>query len=84
MSKRPRRERSSLQKAALLKKHHVDKVPVSDVCDEAELQPSEFYHWQRHLFEPFGGSAAQGQRAERPGPARPLDRAGGAREEALR
>jgi transposase-like protein len=51
MSKRTRRKHSSQQKAALLKKHHVDKVPVSDVCNDAELQPSVFYHWQRHLFE---------------------------------
>lgn len=51
MSKRTRRKHSSQQKAALLKKHHVDKVPVSDICNEAELQPSVFYHWQRHLFE---------------------------------
>jgi transposase-like protein len=51
MSKRTRRKHSSEQKAALLKKHHVEKVPVSDVCNEAELQPSLFYIWQRQLFE---------------------------------
>lgn len=51
MSKRTRRKHSSEQKAALLKKHHVEKVPVSDVCTEAEVQPSLFYLWQRHLFE---------------------------------
>lgn len=50
-SKRTRRRHSSEQKAALLKKHHVEKVPVSDVCNEAELQPSLFYIWQRQLFE---------------------------------
>jgi transposase len=51
MSKRTRRKHSSQQKAALLKKHHVEKVPVSDVCDQAEVQPSLFYNWQRQLFE---------------------------------
>jgi transposase-like protein len=51
MSKRIRRKHSSEQKAALLKKHHVEKVPVSDVCDQAEVQPSLFYNWQRQLFE---------------------------------
>lgn len=50
-SRRTRRKHSSEQKAALLKKHHVEKVPVSDVCNEAELQPSLFYIWQRQLFE---------------------------------
>jgi transposase len=51
MPKRSRRNHSSEQKAALLKRHHIDKVPVSDICDETKLQPSVFYHWQRHLFE---------------------------------
>jgi len=50
-SKRPRRHHSAVQKAAILKRHHVDKVPVSDLCDEAKLQPSVFYYWQKQLFE---------------------------------
>jgi hypothetical protein len=37
MSKRSRRKHSSQQEAALLKKHHVEKVPVSDVCDQAKV-----------------------------------------------
>jgi len=48
---RVRRQHQAAQKAAALKKHHVDKVPVSDVCEELSLQPSVFYHWQRQLFE---------------------------------
>jgi transposase len=51
MSKRSRRNHTSDQKAAVLKRHHVDKVPVSTVCDELKLQPSLFYNWQRQLFE---------------------------------
>jgi transposase-like protein len=50
MSKRTRRNHSSEQKAALLKRHHIEKVPVSDLCDENKLQPSVFYGWQRQLF----------------------------------
>jgi transposase-like protein len=51
MSKRTRRNHSSEQKAALLKRHHLEKIPVSTVCDENKLQPSVFYGWQRQLFE---------------------------------
>lgn len=51
MSKRPRRHHSVEQKAALLRKHFVDKVPVSQICEENELQPSVFYQWQRQLME---------------------------------
>ena len=48
--KRTRRRHSSDQKAALLKRHHLEKVPVSDICNETKLQPSLFYDWQRQLF----------------------------------
>jgi len=49
--KRSRRHFTTEQKVALLKRHLVDKVPVSDLCNEEELQPSVFYQWQRQLFE---------------------------------
>jgi transposase-like protein len=48
---RIRRHHTAAVKAAALRKHHVDKVPVSDICDELKIQPSVFYHWQRALFE---------------------------------
>jgi len=37
MSKRPRRNRTPEQKAAILKRHHLDKVPVSQLCNENKL-----------------------------------------------
>jgi transposase-like protein len=46
-----RNHRSPEEKAALLRRHHIDKVPVTTICEEAGLQPSVFYHWQRELFE---------------------------------
>ena len=51
MTKRPRRHHSPEQKAALIKKHLVDKVPVSQLCNENDLQPSVFYEWLRQLLE---------------------------------
>ena len=50
-SKRTRQYRAPSLKAELLRKHHVDKVPISDLCDENQLQPSVFYTWQRHLWD---------------------------------
>jgi transposase-like protein len=41
---------------AVLKRHLVDKVPVSDLCDELGLNPNVFYNWQRQFFE--NGAAA--------------------------
>lgn len=54
MSKRIRRRHSSEQKATLLKRHHLDKVPISELCNENKLQPSVFYDWQRQLFAQAG------------------------------
>ena len=36
---------------ALLRRHLIDKTPVSAVCDEAKLQPTVFYRWMKQLFE---------------------------------
>jgi transposase-like protein len=51
VSKKPRRHHPTDQKVAMLKRHHLEKVPVSDLCDEAKVQPSVFYYWQEQLFE---------------------------------
>ena len=41
----------------------MDKVPVSELCEELVLRPTVFYRWQKELFE-NGGAAFQSQ--ERP------------------
>jgi transposase-like protein len=35
----------------MVRRHFVDKVPVSDLCDEYNIQPSLFYLWQRQALE---------------------------------
>lgn len=50
MTKKKRRSFTAEQKAAILRRHHIDKVPVSQVCEEAGLQPSVFYYWQKQAF----------------------------------
>ena len=49
--KRVRRSYSTEEKAAIVRRHLADKVPVSDLCDEYKIQPSVFYTWQRAVFE---------------------------------
>ena len=49
MSK-PRHRHTAEQKAELLRQHVAEKKPVSEVCNEAEIQPSLFYTWQRELL----------------------------------
>ena len=51
-----RKKYSPEQKVEILKKHLVDKVAVSDLCDQFGLHPTVFYRWQKAFFE--GGAAA--------------------------
>ena len=39
------------EKVAILRRHLLDKVPVSDLCEELGLQPTVFYRWQKEFFE---------------------------------
>lgn len=49
MSKK--RTYSATEKVALLKKHLVEKVPVSDLCEQNQLHVNTFYHWLKMFFE---------------------------------
>ena len=49
MSKRKRF--TSQQKVAIVRRHLVEKVPVSDLCDELGVHPNQYYNWQKQLFE---------------------------------
>ena len=50
MSKQ-RRHFSGTDKVAILKKHLIDKVPASNLCDEYDLYPAQFYAWLKDFFE---------------------------------
>ena len=54
--KKSRKRYSDTEKPAILKRHLVEKVPISDLCDEFGIQPSQIYRWQQQFFE--NGSAA--------------------------
>lgn len=58
MSKRQRRQHTTEQKVAILRRHLVDKVPVSGLCNEYKLQPSVFYHWLKQAMENLGAAVA--------------------------
>jgi transposase len=47
----PRRRFGTDQKAAILKRYLVDKVPISDLCDEYGIKPNQIYTWQRILVD---------------------------------
>ena len=46
-----RRRFSGPEKVSILRRHLVEKTPVSDLCDELGLHPNVFYQWQKKFFE---------------------------------
>ncbi len=53
---RERKNYTPEEKVAILKRHLLEKTPVSDLCDELGLNPNLFYGWQKQFFE--NGTAA--------------------------
>ena len=49
--KKKRHNYTPEEKVFILKRHLVEGVTVSDLCDEYQLQPKVFYSWQQQLFE---------------------------------
>ena len=54
--RKKRKNYTAQEKVFILKRLLVDRVPVSDLCDEYNLQPTVFYRWQKEFFE--NGAAA--------------------------
>jgi transposase len=61
--KKARRKFSIEEKVAILKRHMVDQVPVSTLCEEYRIQPSLFYVWQRQMWENLGAAFQNASRA---------------------
>ena len=51
-----RKNYTAKEKVAILRRHLIDHIPVSQLCDEYHLQPTVFYRWQKQFFE--NGEAA--------------------------
>ena len=39
------------QKLSIVRRHLIENVPVSDLCDEFKIHPTQYYNWQKQLFE---------------------------------
>ena len=61
---KPRRHFSGTEKVAILKRHLVDKVPVSDLCDELDIYPNQFYAWLKDFFENGHLAFANGRKSK--------------------
>ena len=50
MSKHQRKRVDAEVKIKSLQRHAIEKVPVSQICEDLGIQPSVFYNWQRELY----------------------------------
>src|SRR5882757_3870483 len=62
--RKPRKNYTPVEKVAISRRHLIDHVPVSDLCDEHQLSPTLFYPWQKQFFE--NGPAAFDSRKATP------------------
>jgi transposase len=46
-----RKNYTPVEKVAILRRHLIDQVSISDLCDEYQLSPTLFYAWQKLFFE---------------------------------
>jgi transposase len=51
MSRKQRKNYTPEEKVTILKKHLLEKVPVSDLCDQYGLHPTVFHRWMKEFFE---------------------------------
>ena len=61
--RKERKHYTAEEKVVVLRRHLLDKVPVSELCEELSLKPTVFYRWQKEFFE---NGAAAFQPQERP------------------
>lgn len=53
--KKERKHYTAEERVAILRRHLVDKVPVSELCEELGLRPTMFDRWQKELFDILDG-----------------------------
>ena len=46
-----RRKFSAQEKVQILRLHLLEGQPISEICDQHELNPTVFYRWQKELFD---------------------------------
>src|SRR3972149_5170059 len=63
MNNSKRKHHTPEEKVSILRRHLIEKVPVSNLCEEFGLHPTVFYRWLKQFFE-NGGAAFQNHRPD--------------------
>ena len=51
MSNKSRRRFDAQKKAQIVRRHLAEKVPVSDLADELDVQPSQIHTWVKQVLD---------------------------------
>ncbi len=49
-----RRSFGDKEKMSILREHLIEHIPVSELCDKYDITPTQYYQWQKKLFEEGG------------------------------
>jgi len=63
MNNSKRKHHTPEEKVSILRRHLIEKVPVSNLCEEFGLHPTVFYRWLKQFFE-NGAAAFQNHRPD--------------------
>jgi transposase-like protein len=54
-----RRHYAPEEKVRILREHLLEGQPISEVCQKHQINPTQFYQWQKTLFENGGAAFAK-------------------------
>ena len=63
MNDQKRKNHTPEEKVSILRRHLIEKVPISNLCEEYGLHPTVFYRWLKQFFEK-GAAAFQNHRPD--------------------
>ena len=63
MNNQERKHHTPEEKVSILRRHLIEKVPVSNLCEEFGLHATVFYRWLKQFFE-NGAAAFQNHRPD--------------------
>ncbi len=59
------KQRIQEEKVAILRRHLVEKVPVSNLCEESGVHPTVLYGWLKQFLEQGGAAFPPPERSSR-------------------
>jgi transposase len=60
---RSRKHDTAAEKVAILRRHLVERMPISDLCDQHGISVSMFYNWQNQFFQHGAAAFERDRRA---------------------